>query len=151
MSTPTPHRLTIELVPGTTWEVNLRSLLTTKAWDAIRKGVYRAANYRCEVCGGKGPKHPVECHEKWHYDDAKWVQTLVGLEALCPMCHKARHIGLAIHLGLGPAVIAHLQRVNGIGVAEAKAMVREAFAVWAKRSEHVWTVDTSWLTKGDHP
>jgi hypothetical protein len=46
--------LTIELVPKTAWFTNLRSYLTSKEWDVVRKKCYKEANYCCEICGGKG-------------------------------------------------------------------------------------------------
>jgi len=71
--------LTIELVPKGQWGSNLRSELSTKDWDTLRRESYHLASYKCEVCGGVGPRHPVECHEIWHYDDAYHVQRLDGL------------------------------------------------------------------------
>jgi hypothetical protein len=70
-------KLTVELVPETSWYSNLRSELTEEQWDTVRRRCYVAADYRCEVCGGRGPKWPVECHEVWSYDDLEHVQTLV--------------------------------------------------------------------------
>ena len=61
-------KLTIELVPKTSWFTNLRSLVSKEQWDKIRNKVYWKAGYKCEICGSKGPKWPVECHEIWHYD-----------------------------------------------------------------------------------
>ena len=59
-------KLTIELVPKTAWYKNVRSEVSKDRWDELRKECYRNANYKCEVCGGTGPKWPVECHEIWH-------------------------------------------------------------------------------------
>jgi 5-methylcytosine-specific restriction endonuclease McrA len=85
--------LTIELVPKTSWCKNLRNELTQEDWDVLRKEAYRRAGYECEICGGRGEKWPVECHERWEYDDAANVQSLSGLVALCPKCHRVKHIG----------------------------------------------------------
>jgi hypothetical protein len=90
-----PARLTIELVPKTSWYHNVHALTDELGWDRIRRQVYRQADYRCEICGGKGPEHPVECHEVWRYDDRTSVQMLVRMIALCPACHQVKHIGLA--------------------------------------------------------
>lgn len=140
-------KLGIELVPSSTWSWNLRSELSSGEWDKLRKSVYQRANYCCEVCGGKGSKHPVECHERWRYDDLRHIQTLVGLEALCPKCHMVRHIGLTFKRGLGHVALAHLVKINGCTLREAENMVTEAFAVWQLRSTHEWKLDTSWLRK----
>jgi hypothetical protein len=48
-----PARLTIELVPKTSWYNNVRALTDELGWDRIRGQVYRQADYRCEVCGAK--------------------------------------------------------------------------------------------------
>lgn len=140
-------RLEIELVPKSTWNWNVRSEVTSSQWDKIRRRVYVNANYICEVCGGKGSKHPVECHEKWRYDDTNHIQTLVGLEALCPKCHMVRHIGLTIHRGMGGVAINHLVKVNGISLETANQMIVDAFVVWQKRSAHEWKLDISWLSQ----
>lgn len=62
-------KLSVELVPSTSWFKNLRSMLAPEEWDRLRRKTYREADYRCEICDGQGPDHPVECHEIWHYDD----------------------------------------------------------------------------------
>jgi hypothetical protein len=58
---------------------------------------------RCEICGGRGPEHPVECHERWRYNDLIRTQTLVRMIALCPACHQVKHVGLANVRGKGCA------------------------------------------------
>ena len=103
-------RLQVELVPSTCWFSNVRDHVSKTDWDTLRKATYQKAGHVCEICGGRGPKWPVECHEIWHYDDESLTQTLKGLIALCPSCHETKHIGLAglrgrveiakVHLGL---------------------------------------------------
>jgi 5-methylcytosine-specific restriction endonuclease McrA len=140
-----PARLTIELVPKTSWYNNVRALVDELGWDRIRRQVYRQADYRCEICGGKGPEHPVECHEVWRYDDRTHVQTLVRMIALCPACHQAKHIGFANVKGKGAQARAHLARVNGWTPERADAYINEAFQVWAQRSGGPWTLDLEGL------
>ena len=77
-------KLTIELVPSTSWFNNVRSQVSAQEWDIIRHIVYAKANNICEICGGKGNKHAVECHEIWEYDDKEHIQKLIGMIALCP-------------------------------------------------------------------
>jgi len=137
--------LTIELVPSTVWYTNLRSLLSQPDWDRIRRECYRKAGYLCEVCGGKGPKWPVECHEIWEFNDDQKTQTLTGLIALCPDCHGVKHIGLSGKRGKGQEARAHLARVNNWTTQQAQACIRSAFEVWEERSEHEWDVDISWV------
>jgi hypothetical protein len=140
-----PARLTVELVPKTSWYHNVRALVDELGWDRIRRQVYRQADYRCEVCGGRGPEHPVECHEVWRYDDPTRVQLLVRMIALCPDCHQVKHLGLANVQGRGAQARAHLARVNGWTLAQADAYIAEAFQVWAQRSGGPWTLDLEGL------
>ena len=137
--------LTVELVPSTCWYTNVRSHVPQAEWDALRRAVYRRAKNRCEICGGRGKTHPVECHEVWHYDDMARVQRLTGFAALCPDCHQVKHIGLANVQGKSAQAISHLAKVNGWSAHETRAYVTEAFELWARRSEHEWRLDLSLL------
>lgn len=143
-----PMKLTVELVPATSWGDNLRSHFKTSEWDRLRKACYEQAGHKCEICGGKGRRHPVECHEIWHYDDDQCVQTLKGLIALCPSCHEVKHIGRAMAVGFGDRALAHLVKVNGITQAEAVAHVGDAFALWKARTQKAWTLDITSITEG---
>ena len=138
-------KLELELVPKSTWGWNLRSILSAKQWDKIRRGVYKASNYHCDICGGQGSAHPVECHEKWVYDDSTHIQRLVGLEALCPECHHCRHMGRTIALGLGDQALRHMAQVNGSTVDKMRDLVSVSFQVWEERSRFKWTLDTTWI------
>ena len=75
-------RLTVELVPSTCWFTNVRSHVSRAVWDRLRRQVAEAAGGRCEVCGGRGRRWPVECHEVFSYDDDERVQRLERLVAL---------------------------------------------------------------------
>ena len=61
-------KLSVELVPSTSWYSNVRSNVTRRVWDKIRKDVYRNADYQCEVCH-KVRKRRIECHEIWESDE----------------------------------------------------------------------------------
>ncbi|MBW4533204.1 MAG: HNH endonuclease [Pleurocapsa minor HA4230-MV1] len=139
--------LTIELVPSTSWFSNVRSNVERPTWDILRKLTYRQARYKCEVCGGRGAKHPVECHEIWHYDDSNYIQTLSGLTALCPSCHQVKHIGLARLQGQGEKAEAQLSKVNDWTTEQTDRYIDGAFALWQSRSCHDWTLDLSWLDR----
>lgn len=142
----TPPALTIELVPSTSWGDNLRSRLSTASWDLLRKAQYKEADFRCEICQGRGPAHPVECHEVWHYDDEKHIQTLVKLIALCPSCHGVKHIGFSIMKGKREEATRHLMKVNGWDRATADHYIKAAFNLYHQRSKHPWTLDLTWLS-----
>jgi len=140
-------RLTIELVPQTCWFSNVRSEVSPANWNRLRKATAAAAGDKCEVCGGRGPKWPVECHEIWEYDDAAHRQTLRGLLALCPACHEVKHIGFANVRGRGNIAAKHLAAVNGWTLPAADKYIAEQFAVWERRSGYQWTLDLSWLER----
>jgi hypothetical protein len=137
--------LTLDLVPSTSWFNNVRAVLTKKQWDTVRFKVFAKAYDTCEICGGIGPKHPVECHEIWEYDDSELIQKLVGMISLCPDCHMVKHMGLAQIKGNGEKAMKHFMKVNKVKRAEADKFVFDAFVQWAKRSKRKWTLDISLL------
>lgn len=146
-------KLTIELVPQTSWGNNLRSEanLSKAQWDKLRKTSYKQAGYRCEICGGKGSKWPVECHEIWHYDDQNKTQTLKGLISLCPTCHKTKHIGRTLSVEtpqVQSKVLHQLASINNLTPKETEDYIVQVFEQWNERSQHQWTLDLSWLN--DH-
>jgi len=145
MAIDSAPRLTIELVPQTCWFSNVRDQVSREDWDRIRKQVYRHSAQCCEVCGGRGSKHPVECHEVWEYDETTGVQRLVRMIALCPACHEVEHIGLAGLEGRGEIAAAHLAEVNGWTSQVTAVYIEQAFDVWIERSDRTWSLDVSAL------
>ena len=144
-------KLTIELVPRTSWYNNVRSNVSKERWDEIRFDCYAKAKYRCEICGetGKdqGYEHDVECHEIWEYDEHWNKQTLKGFIALCPLCHKAKHPGLARVNGEEKLVITQLMKVNDMDEFEANNYLQDAFLTWDERSVFDWSVDLTYLSQ----
>lgn len=142
-------KLTIELVPKTSWYTNVRSQVSKTEWDRIRLKCYQNAGHVCEICGdvgtNQGVRHKVECHEIWEYNDAKRIQKLTGLIALCPNCHIVKHPGLAQINGKESIVFNQLQKVNNMTLEEAVSYLTDSFAIWQARSMHNWTIDTTFL------
>lgn len=142
-------RLSLELVPLTAHYQNIRSALPTQTWDNLRKACYNDAEYRCEICFGRGTEHPVEAHEKWEYIHlgmpAKGWQKLVKIQALCPACHEVKHMGLAEKNGRLKPALAHLAAINGWSETETVAYVTQAFEIWRKRSQEPWGLDITVL------
>lgn len=143
-----PDRVALmpQMLPEQTWEDNIRLKLTPEQWDAVRQHAYSAAGYRCEVCGSPPAPH-LECHELWAYDDTWAVQKLVGLLSLCPLCHKAHHIGLAGRLNMLEAVEQHLRFVNRWDSAQLSLAMQHAREEADARSSVAWTVDLGWLDR----
>lgn len=144
-------KLEIELIPTTCHYSNVRTTLKTKLWDKIRFMVYEKAEHKCEICGEtgleQGYRHRVECHEIWKYDDKRFIQKLVGLIALCPTCHQAKHIGRAFAIGKQDVVLNKLMEVNKWTPEKTAQIITEAFDVNKERSKHNWKLDISLLKK----
>ena len=137
-----------EMLPASTWEENLRCALPKAKWDALRKHCYAAAGNRCEICGDLG--RPLECHERWSFDDTWGVQKLEGLIALDPYCHKAHHLGIARRLGLYDEVLRKMMSVNGWSRQQLDRSLVEVARVADERSKFGWHVDLSWLETGQY-
>lgn len=140
-------KLTIELVPKTSWFTNLRSILKKEDWDNLRKQTYKKAHYRCEICGGRGRKWPVECHEIWEYDDEKKIQRLKKLIALCPTCHKVKHIGFASTQNRGTMAAKHLAKINNWTKQDTDLYIEASFETWSQRSQFSWQIDLTYLSQ----
>ncbi len=82
-------------LPSSTHYRNPRLWMGKENWDFIKKEVYKRSNYLCELCGGKGKRHPVEAHELWAFNLDTNEQILIRFVSLCPMCHRLQHMGLA--------------------------------------------------------
>lgn len=139
-------RLNIELVPASSWYTNVRSNVSERTWLAIARTTFSLARNRCQICDGVGPRHPVECHEQWAYDDTLRLQTLLGTIALCPRCHEVKHIGRAIALGGAERAVEWLCHVNGLSPANALTEVRSALALHAQRSLAHYHLDLTHLS-----
>lgn len=143
-SVPAP-KLFIDLVPNTAWFSNLRSELTAEEWDRVKKATFVPAGYRCQACNGRGPKHPVECHERWQYDEVTKVQKLIGTIALCPACHESTHFGLARVRGREVQARQHLMAVNNWTSSQVARHIQTTMEEGLRRSRIPWTLDARWL------
>ena len=135
-------RLGFGLVPDGCWYTNLRSALPKEVWDRLRRAAYARAGGKCTICGAAGR---LEAHEVWSYDDAKHVQKLETVIAVCPACHEVIHIGRTSLLGNEGRAQAHFMQVNGCSQSEYHAALGEANRIHAERSRHEWVTDISAL------
>lgn len=136
--------LSIELVPSSNWNNNVRSVLKDN-WDKIKTIVYRNADYHCEICGGIGEAHPVEAHECWSYETKTCIQKLEYIIALCPTCHKAKHIGLAMVNGESEPIKKHILKINNWKSEDLNKYLNEVFLLFDRRSAIEWTLDLSYI------
>jgi len=141
-------KLTIEIIPSKSWYNNVRSNVSEKEWDIIRKKCYKEAGYKCEICGdnglNQGQQHRVECHEIWNYDNKTKIQKLVGFISLCPLCHKVKHFGLAQISGDDEIAFHQLMKVNNMTEEEAYEYLNEDNGrTYRERFE--WKLDISYV------
>ena len=105
-------KLNFEIIPSGAWNFNLRSQLSKKAWDFIRKTAYEESGGKCKICNR--PTKRLEAHEKWSFDKNTHTQTLVEVIAVCHACHSVIHIGRTALVGDENKAIAHFKRVNKV-------------------------------------
>ncbi len=141
--------LFVDLVPSSCWFTNVRSCVSPRDWERLRRMIITRAGQRCEACG-RGPDREtgrwLEAHERWSYDGSENVQALHRLICLCTDCHTVTHFGLARINGKDAEARKHLITVEGLSEKEAHEHVTTAFALWRERSLVEWELDLSILT-----
>jgi len=139
-------KLTIELVPSSSWQNNLRNLLEPTMWNNLKKEVYKRYGYKCLICGST--LKPLHAHEVWEYDDVNHVQKLRNIIALCKNCHGIKHLG---HSGLLASkgvlnyekLVRHFLKVNNCSREEFVNHQKKAFKLFEERSKYEWQLDFS--------
>lgn len=155
-----PPQLTLELIPTTARQHNIRNLIPRQGWNKIRNGIAKQAKRRCQICGTK--TRSLHTHEIWQYDDSKHIQRLEGLIALCHACHYVKHLDISFLENRGPIesyyldiekglskeppiafkknllIVEHLAKVNGWPLNQALKYIEEQLEIWKNRSTHIW-------------
>lgn len=140
-------KLTLELVPVSTWGQSLAQLLPQPVWDTVRREVYSNAGYQCEVCDTRGVV--LHAHEIWEYDDRKRVQKLVGFICLCEDCHAIKHWGRTTAManaGKLPRdyveeLKKHFCKVNNCSRDDFENHVVQSMAMSHKRNRKIYKID----------
>jgi len=138
-------KLSIELIPSSSWGSNLRNVLKPKMWDEIRKKVYKSNNMRCAICQRSGK---LQAHEIWKFDDKKRIQKLVDIIPLCFLCHMVKHIGFASLTGdnyTNDLTIKHFMTVNKVDRLEFQKHLKSAIKNFEDRSRFEWQLELSKL------
>ena len=143
------YKLDFEFIPEESWKYNLRHLLSSAAWDVVRRDAYKRAGYKCCICGRGNCR--LEAHEKWSFIAQTRVQKLDNVLALCHDCHAVVHYQrTALCEGVEGAEKAqeHFIKVNGCTQAEFHAALARA----AKRHKRLneteeWKLDLSFLKR----
>lgn len=144
--------LFVDLIPDSCWFTNVRSCVSKRDWDKLRKMLYRRANQKCEICGTERDFESevwLEAHERWSYEPTTQTQRLVRLICLCTPCHEATHFGLAEISGHRDQALNQLIAVNSWSRQRAQQHVREAFYEWRRRSAIDWHLDLTLLAEAD--
>lgn len=137
------YKLTFEMVPEECWYSNLRSVLTPKDWDIVRKDAYARAGGKCCVCGRSAR---LEAHERWSYDEKKALQKLEGVVALCHNCHEVIHISRTQLMGRGAEAMEHFMKINRCTQMDFHEALGEANAEYIRRNRvEGWVTDVTWL------
>lgn len=137
LSAPKKGKIETELVPYAMHGINVRSRVNADTWKRIARQAYmlNLARFKlfkdeCEVCRGNGRQqgfiHPLEAHEEWSFDHGARTQKLTRIRSLCPLCHKAVHMGLSDKQGYGQQARKHMMRVNGWTAAQVQAHIDQA-------------------------
>lgn len=137
-------KLQLDLIPSTCFYSNVRAILSKQQWDFVKSKVYAKAYYQCEICQGIGPKHPVEAHEIFSFDNKTLIQKL---ESMISLCHQSKHFGLAEVQGKRKKALAHLMKINKMTNIVAEKYIAKCFKEWADRSKYNWTLDVSHLSE----
>lgn len=148
-------KINIELVPYEAQGFNVRSRVSKEQWEAICRVVHKKATprgkFKCEQCGmdgiQQGFKHPVECHEVWEFNESARTQTLVGMVSICPMCHKAKHIGLAEKMGFGDRVRKHMAKFNRWKPQQVENYIQSCFMIVKQKSGRHYKLDLTYLNR----
>lgn len=139
-------KLGFELVPDGCWGESLRSVLSPKQWDFVRRDAYARAGGKCMICGAAAKR--LEAHERWSYNEEKGIRKLEDVIAVCGACHAVIHIGRTQLVGDEEAAIAHFMKVNGASYADYRRALKEANELNARRNKvSEWALDLSWLKR----
>jgi hypothetical protein len=138
--------LFVDLVPSSCWFTNVRSCVSARDWERLRRMIINRAGHRCEVChrgADRDARRWLEAHERWAYDENARVQVLRRLICLCTDCHTTTHYGLARLNGKDQEAFNHLCAVTQLPPIEANRQIAAAFELWHQRSRIDWELDLS--------
>lgn len=134
---PTGGKIQTEMIPYAMHGINVRSRVDGKDWlliahktHELNRVAYGLQPGQCEVCRSNGFKqgfrHELEAHEEWSFNHGTRTQKLMRIRSLCPLCHKAVHIGLATKQGYEEKTKKHMQEVNGWTADQVEAHIAQA-------------------------
>jgi len=129
----------VDLIPSTSWSASLANMLLPAAWQVVRQRALESSG-GCEECGAW---RNIEAHERWSYDEAAGIQKLLGIRAMCALCHETQHLGLATVRGRFDFAFSRLCVINRIQKIEQEAYRRSIVEKYEARSRREWSLDIS--------
>ncbi len=139
-------KLNFELVPDSCWYSNLRSILSKKDWDIVRKEAISRTGGKCAICGRQVKR--LEGHERWSYDEENAIQKLEDVIAVCHDCHAVIHIGRTQLVGDIERAEKHYMKVNKCSYSEYVSELGKANAEHRRRNLiPEWKLDLTYLKK----
>jgi hypothetical protein len=136
-------KLTIDLIPKSSWDANIRKHMAEADWKKIQEQVLKKVDNTCEICGSK---IKVGCHEVWQYDDKQGIQKLKGFKAVCRMCRYIERFDMSQVLAIKGylnlnEIIKHFCKVNNVSWDEFNKHKEKSFAKLKERSSKKWKTD----------
>jgi hypothetical protein len=140
------RKLNFELVPDGCWYSNLRSILSPKDWNMIKKDAKVRSGGECTICGKKTDK--LDAHEVWSYDIEKGIQKLENVISVCKDCHSVIHIGYTQLKGNIERAEQHYLKVNNCTYSEYRQDLNKANLLHKERNKvSEWKLDLTWLKR----
>lgn len=137
-----------DMIPWEMCGINVRSRTTDDEWKGLSNHAKKRKGFKCEICGEHGKQqgfeHAVEAHEIWLHDHKTRTQKLIGIQILCPLCHKFKHIAFADSRGYSRQVRAHIQKVNGWTADQVELAINRAKHE-VKQLRGKWKLDLTYL------
>jgi hypothetical protein len=139
------------ILPMAVHGLSAAKVLPKAHWVVVRTAQYEEANWTCQWCSRvmdePTPARGFECHEDWHFDTKTGVASVVGLFALCKMCHLTQHLAYASIQGIVDKVVAHYATTNSLSRATAKKHRLDASARFKELNALPWVTDLSWVSE----
>ena len=137
-------KLDFELVPDACWGYNLRTILSKKQWDFLKKDAKQRAGGICSICGKKTDK--LDAHEVWSYDEKNAIQKLEDIISVCKDCHSVIHIGYTHLKGDIEKAEKHYMKVNNCSYVEYRNALGKANDRHRQLNQiSEWRLDLSYL------
>jgi len=106
-------KLQIEMIPESCHGSNVRTNVSKRDWDIIRRAVYSKEEMYCHICGELCPTGYMDAHEVWKFNRRTHVQKLIDIIGVCKACHSVIHFGRAQKLGYEKEATRQWWKVNG--------------------------------------